>query len=206
RNQNGPFKSRDDLKNVPRLGGKAFEQAAGFLRIRNSENPLDASAVHPERYEVVQKMAKDCSGSIKDLMSSDELRKQLDLKKYVSEDCGMPTLTDIMHELAKPGLDPRDKFEMVTFKEGVNEISDLKVGMQLEGIITNVTNFGAFVDVGVHQDGLVHLSHLADGFVKNPADHVKVQQKVKVTVVDVDVNRKRISLSMKSDPFGQTPK
>lgn len=206
RNQNGPFKTREDLRNVPRLGGKAFEQAAGFLRIRNSENPLDSSAVHPERYEVVQKMAQDSNASIKDLMGRDELRSKLDLKKYVSEDCGMPTLTDIMNELAKPGLDPRDKFEMVTFKEGVNEISDLKVGMQLEGIVTNVTNFGAFVDVGVHQDGLVHLSHLADAFVKNPADHVKVQQRVKVTVVEVDVARKRISLSMKSDPFNQAPK
>ena len=206
RNENGPFKSREDLKNVPRLGGKAFEQAAGFLRIRNSENPLDASAVHPERYEIVKKMAEDCRATVRDLMSSNELRSKLNLKTYVTEDCGIPTLTDIMQELAKPGLDPRDKFEIVTFKEGVNEITDLKVGMQLDGVVTNVTNFGAFVDVGVHQDGLVHVSHLADGFVKNPADHVKVQQKVAVTVLEVDVARKRISLSMKSDPFGENPR
>ncbi len=204
RNQNGPFQTREDLRNVPRLGGKAFEQAAGFLRIRNSNNPLDGSAVHPERYDVVNQMAKDCQASVSDLMTKTELRKQLKLEKYVTEDCGLPTLTDIMSELAKPGLDPRDKFEMVSFKEGVNEITDLKVGMQLEGVVTNATNFGAFVDIGVHQDGLVHISHLADGFVSNVGDHVKVHQKVQVTVLEVDVPRKRISLSMKSDPFNKT--
>ncbi len=204
RNEHGPFKSREDLMNVPRLGGKAFEQAAGFLRIRNSENPLDASAVHPERYNVVNKMAKDCNASVSDLMSKSELRSKLDLKNYISDDCGLPTLTDIMNELAKPGLDPRDKFEMVSFKEGVNEISDLKVGMELEGVVTNVTNFGAFVDIGVHQDGLVHVSQLADQFVSNVADHVKVHQRVSVTVTEVDVARKRISLSMKSDPFNKS--
>ncbi len=204
RNENGPFKSREDLKNVPRLGGKAFEQAAGFLRIRNSENPLDTSAVHPERYEVVNKMAKDSSATVSELMGKAELRSKLDLKKYITEDCGLPTLTDIMNELAKPGLDPREKFEMVSFKEGVNEISDLKVGMVLEGVVTNVTNFGAFVDVGVHQDGLVHVSQLSDQFVTNVAEHVKVHQKVNVTVTEVDVARKRISLSMKSDPFNKS--
>jgi uncharacterized protein len=206
RNENGPFKTRDELKNVPRLGGKAFEQAAGFLRIRNSVDPLDTSAVHPERYDVVKKMAKDCSATVNDLMSKAELRSKLNLKNYISEDCGLPTLTDIMNELAKPGLDPREKFEAVSFKEGVNEIKDLKVGMELEGVVTNVTNFGAFVDIGVHQDGLVHVSHLSDQFVSNAADHVKVHQKVNVTVMEVDVARKRISLSMKSDPFNKSPK
>jgi len=205
RNEKGAFKTREDLKNVPRLGGKAFEQAAGFLRIRNSVHPLDSSAVHPERYIIVEKMAKDCQATVSDLMSNPELRKQLKLDNYVTEDCGLPTLTDIMNELAKPGLDPRDKFEMVNFKEGVNEMSDLKVGMQLEGVVTNVTNFGAFVDIGVHQDGLVHISHLSDSYVSNPADHVKVHQKVQVTVLEVDMARKRISLSLKSDPFNKNP-
>ncbi|MBS1507309.1 MAG: RNA-binding transcriptional accessory protein [Bacteroidetes bacterium] len=205
RNQNGPFKNRKELIKVPRLGDKAFEQCAGFLRIRDSKNPLDASAVHPERYELVERFASDLGCSVQDLMTSAELRKKLDLKKYVSDTVGLPTLTDILAELEKPGRDPREKFEVFSFEEGVNEIKDLKVGMVLPGIVTNVTNFGAFVDVGVHQDGLVHISHLSDRFVKDPNQVVAVQQKVKVTVVEVDVPRKRIALSMKSDPFGGGP-
>ena len=205
RNQNGAFKDRHSLHNVPRLGAKAFEQCAGFLRIRDSKNPLDASAVHPERYELVEKFAGDLGCTVKDLMISSELRKKLDLKKYVTDTVGLPTLTDILAELEKPGRDPREKFEVFSFEEGIHEIKDLKVGMVLPGIVTNVTNFGAFVDVGVHQDGLVHISHLGDRFIKDPAQVISVQQKVKVTVVEVDVSRKRIALSMKSDPFGNAP-
>ncbi len=203
RNQNGPFKERQDLMQVPRLGEKVFEQAAGFLRIHNASNPLDSSAVHPESYEVVNKMATDLGCTVKDLMNSADLRKQLDLNKYVSEKFGLPTLTDILKELEKPGRDPREVFEVFSFTEGVHSIGDLKIGMKLPGIVTNVTNFGAFVDIGVHQDGLVHISHLSDRFVKDPKEAVTVQQKVQVTVVEVDVPRKRIGLSMKSDPFAQ---
>ncbi|MBX2941923.1 MAG: RNA-binding transcriptional accessory protein [Cyclobacteriaceae bacterium] len=205
RNQNGAFKDRKSLSKVPRLGDKAFEQCAGFLRIRDSKNPLDTSAVHPERYELVEQFAKDLNCTIKDLMNSAELRRKLDLKKYVTETVGLPTLTDILAELEKPGRDPRDQFEVFSFEEGVNEIKDLKIGMVLPGIVTNVTNFGAFVDIGVHQDGLVHISHLSDQFVKDPSAIIAVQQKVKVTVVEVDIPRKRIALSMKSDPFGANP-
>jgi uncharacterized protein len=205
RNKNGAFRSREELQNVPRLGGKAFEQCAGFLRIRNSENPLDGSAVHPESYTIVNRFAKDLGCSIKDLMTSKELRQKLDLKKYISDKVGLPTLSDILSELEKPGRDPREKFELFTFDETVHKIEDLKVGMTLPGIVTNVTAFGAFVDIGVHQDGLVHISHLADKFIKDPADVVSVQQKVKVTVVEVDIPRKRIALSMKSNPFGAAP-
>jgi uncharacterized protein len=164
---------------------------------------LDGSAVHPESYPIVQKMASDLGCSVKDLMSSGELRKQLDLTKYVTDKFGIPTLTDIVKELEKPGRDPRETFEVFSFTEGVNEIKDLKIGMKLPGIVTNVTNFGAFVDIGVHQDGLVHISHLSDRFIKDPKEAVTVQQKVMVTVVEVDVPRKRIGLSMKSDPFAQ---
>jgi protein Tex len=204
RNQHGAFKERSELRKIARLGDKAFEQCAGFLRISDAKNPLDASAVHPERYELVEKFAKDLGCTVKDLMTSVELRRKLDLKKYVSDTVGLPTLTDILAELEKPGRDPREKFEVFSFQEGVNEIKDLKVGMVLPGIVTNVTNFGAFVDVGVHQDGLVHISHLSDRFVKDANQAAAVQQKVKVTVVEVDVARKRIALSMKSDPFGGT--
>jgi protein Tex len=203
RNQNGPFSDRASLMKVPRLGEKVFEQAAGFLRIHEAENPLDASAVHPESYTIVERMAKDLGCSVKDLMTSAELRKQLDLTKYVTEKVGLPTLTDIVKELEKPGRDPRETFEVFSFTEGVHSVADLKVGMKLPGIVTNVTNFGAFVDIGVHQDGLVHISHLSDKFVKDPKEAVTVQQKVQVTVVEVDVARKRIGLSMKSDPFAQ---
>jgi uncharacterized protein len=203
RNQNGPFKERATLMKVPRLGEKIFEQAAGFLRIREAENPLDASAVHPEVYPIVEKMAADLGCSVKDLMTSTELRKQLDLAKYVTDKVGLPTLTDILKELEKPGRDPRETYEVFSFTEGVNSIGDLKIGMKLPGIVTNVTAFGAFVDIGVHQDGLVHISHLSDKFIKDPQEAVTVQQKVNVTVVEVDVPRKRIGLSMKSDPFAQ---
>jgi len=206
RNQHGPFKERKELHQIPRLGEKAFEQCAGFLRIHDAKNPLDTSAVHPERYALVEKFATDLGCTVGDLMTSSDLRKKLDLKKYVSDSVGLPTLNDILAELEKPGRDPREKFEVFAFQEGVNEVKDLKVGMVLPGIVTNVTNFGAFVDVGVHQDGLVHVSHLADRFVKDPNQVVAVQQKVKVTVIEVDVQRKRIALSLKSDPFNASPK
>lgn len=203
RTENGPFSSRTQLKKVPRLGEKAFEQAAGFLRISKAKHPLDASAVHPERYELVEKMAKDLNTSVKELMSSEDLRSKIILKNYVSETVGLPTLQDILEELAKPGRDPRETFEVFNFQEGVNSMVDLKVGMKLPGVVTNITAFGAFVDVGVHQDGLVHLSHLADRFVKDPNEVVTVNQKVQVTVMEVDIPRKRIGLSMKSDPFAE---
>jgi protein Tex len=206
RNENGPFKSRDQIRKVPRLGEKAFEQAAGFLRIRNAKNPLDTSGVHPERYDLVEKMSKDIGAKLTDLMGSEDLRSKIILKNYVSETVGMPTLLDIMDELSKPGRDPRESFEVFNFQEGVNEISDLKVGMKLPGIVTNITKFGAFVDIGVHQDGLVHLSHLSDRFVKEPNEVVSVNQKVEVTVMEVDIPRKRIGLSMKSDPFAERGK
>lgn len=205
RNEHGAFKDREALKRVPRLGDKAYEQAAGFLRIQNAENPLDQSAVHPERYELVEQMAKEQNCTVKDLMQKPELRKKIDLKKYITEDIGLPTLQDIMEELAKPGRDPREQFEAFSFNENVHEIKDLQIGMKLPGIITNITRFGAFVDVGVHQDGLVHVSHISDKFIQDPAEVVKVQQNVEVTVIEVDVERKRISFSMKSDPFGKKP-
>ena len=204
RNENGPFKSRRDLMEVPRLGAKAFEQAAGFLRIREADNPLDASAVHPESYHVVDKMAADVGCSVADLMKNEPLRKKVRLENYVSDTVGLPTLNDIMQELAKPGRDPRQQFEIFSFAEGVNKIEDVKPGMRLPGIVTNVTAFGAFVDIGVHQDGLVHISQLADRFVKDPAEVVKVHQKVMVTVLEVDLVKKRISLTMK-DPTKAKP-
>ena len=206
RNENGPFKSRAQLKKVPRLGDKAFEQAAGFLRISKAKHPLDSSAVHPERYALVEQMAKDVNASVSDLMSSEDLRNRISLKNYVSETVGLPTLQDILEELAKPGRDPRETFEVFAFEESVNSMSDLKVGMKLPGVVTNITAFGAFVDVGVHQDGLVHLSHLADRFVKDPNEIVSVNQKVQVTVMEVDIPRKRVGLSMKSDPFAERGK
>jgi len=199
RDKNGAFTHRDQLKKVPRLGDKAFEQAAGFLRIHNAENPLDTSAVHPERYDLVAKMAKDKGCSVKELMSDEKLRKSIPLQSYVSETVGLPTLTDIMAELAKPGRDPREKFEAFSFTEGINSITDLKAGMKLPGIVTNITNFGAFVDIGVHQDGLVHLSQITNRFIKDPNEVLKVHQQVQVTVTEVDMNRKRIALSMKAD-------
>lgn len=200
RNEHGQFASRAQLLQVPRLGAKAFEQAAGFLRIREGEHPLDASAVHPESYGVVETMAADLRCSVKDLVQNPGLRQKIELKKYVSEQVGLPTLTDILAELAKPGRDPRRQFEAFAFQAGVEKMEDLKPGMKLPGVVTNVTAFGAFVDVGVHQDGLVHVSQLADRFVKDPAEVVKVQQKVMVTVTEVDLPRKRIALSMKANP------
>jgi len=200
RNENGPFKSRAELKKVPRLGEKAFEQAAGFLRIRDGAHPLDASAVHPERYELVDRMAKDLNCAVSDLLRDAGLRQKIQLPKYVTETVGLPTLTDILGELAKPGRDPRQKFEVFSFQNGVEKMEDLKPGMKLPGIVTNVTAFGAFVDIGVHQDGLVHVSQLSDRFVSNPAEVVKVSQKVLVTVTEVDLPRKRIALSMKAAP------
>ncbi|HEK18832.1 Tex family protein [Mucilaginibacter sp.] len=197
RNQNGAFKQRSQLKKVARLGDKAFEQAAGFLRIRGAENPLDESAVHPERYALVEQMAADLKCSVRDLMRDQKLRASIPLQKYISDTVGLPTLNDIMAELAKPGRDPREQFEAFSFTEGVKEIKDLKVGMKLPGIVTNITNFGAFVDIGVHQDGLVHLSQITNRFIKDTNEVLKVHQRVEVTVTEVDVNRKRISLSMK---------
>ncbi len=199
RNANGAFKRREQLKEVPRLGGKAFEQAAGFLRIHNAENPLDASAVHPERYSLVEQMAKDAKCSVKELIGDATLRKSIPRQKYISETVGLPTLNDIIAELAKPGRDPREQFEAFSFADGVNAITDLKPGMKLPGIVTNITNFGAFVDIGVHQDGLVHLSQITNRFIKDPNEVLKVHQQVMVTVTDIDVNRKRISLSMKDN-------
>jgi uncharacterized protein len=199
RNENGAFKNRESLRRVPRLGDKAFEQAAGFLRIRNAEHALDSSGVHPERYALVNKMARDLNCTVAQLIKDAELRGQIKLQDYVSEEIGLPTLTDIMAELAKPGRDPREQFEIFSFTDGVNAIADLKVGMKLPGIVTNITNFGAFVDIGVHQDGLVHTSQLANKFVSNANEVVKVAQRVEVTVVEVDVARKRISLSMKTE-------
>jgi uncharacterized protein len=198
RDENGAFESRSELKKVPRLGAKAFEQAAGFLRITNGKNPLDSSAVHPETYPIVKTMAKDNNCSIKELISNKEIRDKIKLEKYVSDTIGLPTLNDIMAELDKPGRDPRPEFELFSFSEEVHSISDLKVGMKLPGIVTNVTKFGAFVDVGAHQDGLVHISQLADKYISDPNEIVKVNQKVEVTVMEVDVKRKRIALSMKS--------
>ena len=204
REQNGPFASRALLKKVPRLGPKAFEQAAGFLRIRDGQNPLDASAVHPESYHIVSAMANDMKSTVTDLMQNSQLRKNTEIKRYVTDKVGLPTLMDILKELARPGRDPRRVFENFTFASDIEKISDLENGMKLPGIVTNVTAFGAFVDIGVHQDGLVHISELSDKFVKNPADVIKVQQKVEVSVMEVDLERNRISLSMKKIP-GKSP-
>lgn len=203
RNENGPFKSREEIRKVPRLGDKAYEQAAGFLRIRNGANPLDSSAVHPERYGLVAKMAKDLGCQVDELLREKSLAEKIPLKNYVSEEVGLPTLKDILEELSKPGRDPRETFEVFSFEEGINSMKDLKVGMKLPGLVTNITKFGAFVDIGVHQDGLVHLSHLADKFIKEPSEAVTVNQKVEVTVMEVDIPRKRIGLSMKADPFAE---
>jgi uncharacterized protein len=197
RDNNGPFKNRTQLKKVPRLGDKAFEQAAGFLRIINSDNPLDASAVHPEAYSVVEKILSRHKKPLKEIMGNTTVLRQLNPREFTDEKFGIPTITDIIHELEKPGRDPRPEFKTATFHEGIESLSDLKSGMILEGIVTNVANFGAFVDIGVHQDGLVHTSMLADHFVKNPHDFVKIGQIVKVKVLEVDIPRKRIQLSMR---------
>ena len=196
RNENGAFTSREALKNVPRFGAKAFQQAAGFLRIRGAENPLDASAVHPESYSVVSQMAADLDCTVADLMANKQLRQQIKLKKYITKTVGMPTLQDIMNELDKPGRDPRTQFEMFEFDKNVHTINDLYIGMVLPGIITNITNFGCFVDIGVHQDGLIHISRLSDHRISDPSEVVHLNQKVMVRVENVEIDRKRISLSL----------
>jgi protein Tex len=204
RNENGAFRTRKELLKVKKLGPKAFEQAAGFLRIREGENPLDNTAVHPESYGIVERIATDLSLPLPQVTQATDRLKALDLKRYITDTVGEPTLRDIFQELEKPGRDPRDQFTYAQFKEGVNEISDLKPGMQLEGVITNVANFGAFVDIGVHQDGLVHVSQLADRFVSDPKEIVHVGQVVKVRVMEVDVKLKRISLSMRANAEGSS--
>jgi uncharacterized protein len=207
RNEHGAFKNRKQWKKVPRLGDKAYEQAAGFLRVMNGDNPLDASAVHPEAYPVVEAIISQTSKSIRDLIGQSQFLRQLNPANFTNEQFGLPTVTDILQELEKPGRDPRPEFKSVEFQAGIEKISDLKVGMKLAGVVTNVANFGAFVDIGVHQDGLVHISHLSDTFIKDPRDAVKTGDMVKVTVMEIDVERKRISLSMKStvDPSDIKP-
>jgi uncharacterized protein len=197
RNQNGAFKSRTELKKIPRLGDKAFEQAAGFLRIVNAENPLDASAVHPEAYPIVEKILTRFKKPLKEIMGNTEVLRSIKASEYTDEKFGIPTITDIIKELEKPGRDPRPEFKTAKFQEGIESLTDLKPGIILEGVVTNVANFGAFVDIGVHQDGLVHTSMLADHFVKNPQDFIKIGQVVQVKVLEVDIPRKRIQLSMR---------
>ncbi|MDR2039618.1 MAG: RNA-binding transcriptional accessory protein [Bacteroidales bacterium] len=197
RKENGPFPSRKALKKVARMGDKAFEQCAGFLRIPQAENPLDNSAVHPESYHIVEQMAKDLNTSVHELLKEEHLRKQIRPEKYISDTVGLPTLNDIMKELAKPGLDPRSQAKVFEFAQDVHRLEDLKPGMILPGIVTNITNFGCFVDVGVKQDGLVHISQLADKYVSHPSEVVKLNQQVKVKVLDVDMSRSRIAFTMK---------
>ena len=197
RNDNGPFASRQSLKKVPRLGPKAFEQAAGFLRIRDGDHPLDASAVHPESYRVVDAIAQDLGQSLVQMVGNAAMAHRIDPSRYIRDNVGLPTLTDIIEELARPGRDPRQEFEPFHFAQGINQIGDLTAGMKLPGVVTNVTGFGAFVDLGVHQDGLIHISRLSDRFVSNPSDIVKIQQRVWVTVLEVDLERKRIALSLR---------
>ena len=197
RNNNGPFSRRQQILKVPRLGAKAFQQCAGFLRIQTAKNPLDASAVHPEQYAIVEQMARDCNARVSDLTDDAEVRATIDINRYVTDEVGLPTLNDIIGELAKPGRDPRESFAEFSFSEDINSMDDLQPGMKLPGIVTNVTKFGAFVDIGVHQDGLIHISQLADRFVKDPSDVVKVRQQVVARVLEVDIQRKRIALSLK---------
>lgn len=197
RAENGPFKSRSDLKRVPRLGEKAFEQCAGFLRIQGGENPLDNSAVHPERYPIVRQMAKDLNCFIEDLIRNKGLKLQLDLKKYMSQSVGMPTLQDIMKELDKPGRDPRNKIEEFSFNQDIHTLEDVQEGMVLPGIVTNITNFGCFVDIGIKENGLVHISEMSDHFINNPAEVVSIHQHIQVRILQVDKKNKRIQLSMK---------
>lgn len=206
RNTHGPFHHRTELKKVTGLGPKAFEQAAGFLRIHDAENPLDASAVHPESYGVVEAMARDIGCSLDGLIGNAGLISKIPLEKYVSETIGMPTLLDIKAELAKPGRDPREPFALFSFQDGVQTLEDLRPGMKLPGVVTNITAFGAFVDIGVHQDGLLHISQLAQRYIKDPHEVVSVHQKVMVTVVAVDLERKRIALSMRAEPGTSTSK
>lgn len=197
RTENGPFESRRQLLKVPRMGAKAYEQCAGFLRIPQAKNPLDNSAVHPESYPIVEQMAKDLNCTVADLIKDKELRSKIDLKKYVTETVGLPTLTDILQELDKPGRDPRQKIQVFEFDKNVRTLDDLQEGMELPGIVTNITNFGCFVDIGIKENGLVHVSQLADRFVSNPADVVHIHQHVRVKVISIDHERKRIQLTMK---------
>ena len=189
--------SRKDLMHVPKMGAKTFEQSAGFLRVTNSANPLDNSAVHPERYGIVQQMAKDLGCNVNDLIKDANLRKQIDLKRYITDEVGMPTLTDIMNELEKPGRDPREQKEVFHFDENVHTIDDLQPGMELPGIVTNIASFGAFVDIGVHKDGLVHISQMANRRLTSPNEVVSLHQHVRVRVVEIDRQRQRIQLSMR---------
>lgn len=198
RRDNGSFKSRRELLKVKRLGDKIFEQAAGFLRIKDAKNPLDESAVHPESYEIVEKMASDLNSTVADLINKKELREKINPKNYITEKFGLPTINDILKELEKPGRDPREKFEIFDFDQNVHSIDDLVQGMVLPGIVTNITKFGAFVDIGVHQDGLVHISQIADRFIADPSDVLKLNQKVKVKVLEVDKIRRRINLTMRN--------
>jgi len=202
RDANGPFATRAALKKVSRLGEKTFEQAAGFLRVMNGDNPLDASAVHPEAYPLVQRIAAGTDRDIRSLIGDSSFLKRLDPKKFTDESFGLPTVTDILQELDKPGRDPRPEFKTATFQDGVEDLKDLEPGMILEGVVTNVTNFGAFVDIGVHQDGLVHISALSEKFIKDPREAVKAGDVVKVKVMEVDIPRKRVGLSMR---MGDTP-
>ena len=197
RSENGPFPNRKALLKVPKMGAKTYEQAAGFLRVTNSDNPLDNSAVHPESYAIVERMAKDLRCTVSDLMQRAELRQQIDLKRYVTNEVGIPTLTDILHELEKPSRDPRTQLEEFHFDESVHTIDDLQVGMVLPGIITNIANFGAFCDVGVHKDGLIHISEMASRRISNPSEVVSLHQHVRVRVIDIDRARGRIQLSLK---------
>ncbi len=197
RTENGPFESRRQLLKVPRMGAKAYEQCAGFLRIPQAKNPLDNSAVHPESYPIVEQMAKDLNCTVADLIKNKELRSKIDLKKYVTDTIGLPTLTDILQELDKPGRDPRQKIQVFEFDKNVRTLDDLQEGMELPGIVTNITNFGCFVDIGIKENGLVHVSQLADRFVSNPADVVRIHQHVRVKVISIDHERKRIQLTMK---------
>lgn len=201
RNENGKFTSREDLRKVKGLGAKAFEQCAGFLRIRGAENPLDSSAVHPERYELVNRMALDMGVALGELVGNQSLASKINIRNYITNEVGEPTLRDIVAELAKPGRDPRAVFEPPKFRDDVTKIEDVREGMKLEGVVTNVTAFGAFVDIGVHQDGLIHLSELSDNFVSDPASVVKAGDRLKVTVIGVDLPRQRISLSAKTNPL-----
>lgn len=196
REENGAFQSRNDLKKVPRLGEKAFEQAAGFLRIKNAKNRLDDSAVHPESYGIVEKMAKDKGVSVSDLIGNKNRLEKIDLNKYITETVGLPTLTDIVKELEKPGLDIREEAKVFTFNQNIKTIHDLKEGQLLPGIVNNITNFGCFVDIGIKESGLIHISNLSDSFVKDVNEHVHLHQQIVVKVLDVDVDRKRIQLKL----------
>ena len=200
RDKNGPFKTRNELKKVPRLGPKAFEQAAGFLRIAKGKNPLDGSSVHPESYPVVERIAKKTGRKLSDLVGDKAFLSRLKPEEFADAIFGVPTVKDILVELEKPGRDPRPEFKTATFRDGIEKISDLKPGMRLEGVVTNVTAFGAFIDIGVHQDGLAHISELSDTFVKDPHTVVSTGQVVSVVVLDVDIQRKRIGLSLKQAP------